>query len=326
MKHVLIFGGQAGSEGKGQVAYDIGRKIGVKKVVTVNPPNAGHTVYPQNYSTTKFVFRQLPTAALCETAELVHIGRGALIIPALLTDELEVLFREKPNIKVEIHRDALVIEHRDKLAEMDGGFNIGSTRKGVGACLARSIGPERDTILRMGDLPEFKSFMVDSTKSITTNWTTAADPTILEGSQGWALDRLASPYKPYTTSNGVTPDALCWRAGIPSTFFQRRVAVVRTRPIRVHGNSGPLGGEETTWDAVGAVPEITTVTKKERRVFEWSHEDYVKMCRDCNPTDLAMTFLDYLTTPSRELMLKTYWPTYQRWGPRSKDHEFAGVW
>jgi len=45
--------------------------------------------------------------------------------------------------------------------------------------------------------------------------------------------------------------------------------VYRTYPIRVAGNSGPLIGE-TTWEALGLDPELTTVTRKVRRVGTWN--------------------------------------------------------
>jgi hypothetical protein len=47
--------------------------------------------------------------------------------------------------------------------------------------------------------------------------------------------------------------------------------VFRTRPIRVAGNSGPLHGE-TSWDKIGIEPEITTVTKRQRRVGTWDQQ------------------------------------------------------
>jgi adenylosuccinate synthase len=43
---------------------------------------------------------------------------------------------------------------------------------------------------------------------------------------------------------------------------------MRTRPIRVAGNSGPLRGE-TSWSELGLPDEHTTVTGKVRRVGVW---------------------------------------------------------
>jgi adenylosuccinate synthase len=66
----------------------------------------------------------------------------------------------------------------------------------------------------------------------------------------------------------------------------------------VHGNSGPLP-KEITWEQLSnrlgkEVVEKTTVTKKVRRIAEWSDDVIEKAITLNAPTHLAITFLDYI--------------------------------
>lgn len=76
------------------------------------------------------------------------------------------------------------------------------------------------------------------------------------------------------------------------------VMVVRTMPIRVAGNSGPLK-DEVTWEEVQQmvgrpVKETTTVTNLTRRIGRWD-EDLVRRAAMVNrPTHTVVTFLDYM--------------------------------
>lgn len=74
--------------------------------------------------------------------------------------------------------------------------------------------------------------------------------------------------------------------------------VVRTFPIRVAGNSGPLR-DEVDWkyisDRLGRdTLERTTVTKKVRRIGLWDDDLFLKSVQLNAPTQLALTFADYL--------------------------------
>ena len=57
---------------------------------------------------------------------------------------------------------------------------------------------------------------------------------------------------------------------------------------------------EITWDKLserlgkGIEPEHTTVTKKIRRIAEWDRELFANSCILNNPTELALTFADYV--------------------------------
>jgi adenylosuccinate synthase len=75
--------------------------------------------------------------------------------------------------------------------------------------------------------------------------------------------------------------------------------VCRTYPIRVAGNSGPMKNE-ISWDELnrrtggGIKSERTTVTKKIRRIAEWDDELFIQSCILNCPTEIALTFVDYI--------------------------------
>jgi adenylosuccinate synthase len=76
--------------------------------------------------------------------------------------------------------------------------------------------------------------------------------------------------------------------------------VERTYFIRVGGNSGPLANE-ISWDRLQEItdgyvktPEITTVTKKVRRIARMDFELLERAILQTRPTSIALTFLDYV--------------------------------
>jgi adenylosuccinate synthase len=83
-----------------------------------------------------------------------------------------------------------------------------------------------------------------------------------------------------------------WQANIDNF---RIYLATRPNPIRVAGNSGPLHGE-TTWENLGLPVELTTVTKKPRRVGSWD-PDLIRAAVTANggaPTvRLAVTMFDH---------------------------------
>ncbi|MGA2928772.1 MAG: adenylosuccinate synthetase [Solirubrobacteraceae bacterium] len=96
-------------------------------------------------------------------------------------------------------------------------------------------------------------------------------------------------------------------AGIAPARVRKVVVVVRTYPIRVGGASGPMT-TELTWEEIErrsgliglANKEHTSKTNKLRRVGEpeW---DLLRRAAVLNaPTDIALTFADYLSAKNGE--------------------------
>jgi adenylosuccinate synthase len=129
---------------------------------------------------------------------------------------------------------------------------------------------------------------------------------LLEGTQGTGLSLYHGKY-PYVTSRDTTVGGLLSEAGIAPNRVRKIVMVCRSFPIRVqnpaNGNSGPLS-KEISWAQIAARSGIseaelrrnerTSTTNRKRRVgeFEW---DLLRKASSLNgPTDIALTFADYL--------------------------------
>lgn len=178
------------------------------------------------------------------------------------------------------------------------------------------------------DYPELKEFIGDTVKLINTmiDNNTAV---MLEGTQG-AMLSLHHSYWPKCTSRDTNASQWCTDAGVSPLCVRDVYGVTRTFPIRVAGNSGPLSGTEITWEEVTEhatgqpivemkktldvlkdkdeveylkllatykeflIEEVTTATKRRRRVFLFGEDDFKKAMMINRPTNLMLTFVDYL--------------------------------
>lgn len=329
MGHVVaLVGGQYGSEGKGAIAAHMADLFGVH--VRVGGPNAGHTYrIPDTLVQTKlernppdvenpqllwaapeyFVSQQLPVGWINPEATLV-IGRGAVVDVAQLAAEVERASAYDPSVarRLLIDQGAWPII---KAADDEGGVNgelhqlIGSTGKGVGQSRMARLSRRRDINVTRDIVDHVRAFSTLDPATIcdTRPWLQAiaddADMAILlEGTQGSALSLTHGPW-PYVTSEDTNAAGLLVATGLPPGALSFTVLVVRTFPIRVAGNSGPLP-LETSWEALSEATggyikaERTTVTKKVRRVAHY-HPQVVREAVALNsPCVIALTFADYL--------------------------------
>lgn len=76
-------------------------------------------------------------------------------------------------------------------------------------------------------------------------------------------------------------------------MYQIIVMVLRTYPIR--SCNGPLG-QEISWEEVKGKcqPEMSTVTKRIRRIGLFDYDKAKKAVRLCRPDYIALTFVDYI--------------------------------
>jgi adenylosuccinate synthase len=294
-KASFIVGGQWGSEGKGAAAawtayflQTIGRRF---DIVTTNAgAQAGHTSV---HNGRKRVVYHLPTAALISRSPVVYLNAGSVI-------DVDVLLHEMSEHSdmlhdVFIHPNAAIITEECKVAEQDPNSQqtqIASTRKGVGQAVARKA-------LRSGlvakQVPELRKFI----RRLDLGDRLAAGLAVLvEVPQGIGLS-LNGKFYPHCTSRDCTVMQAASDAGIPPRFVGPIMLVLRTFPIRV-GNIGDnsSGGcyhdqQELTWEAIGVEPEITTVTKRVRRVFSWSQAQVLEAMSMTWPDIVFLSFCDY---------------------------------
>lgn len=324
----VIYGANWGSEGKGSIAaYLAKRELSAGNMmiaIRVGGPNAGHTFKTSKGETQ--VTQTVPVAAFCSTQPgnnvVPVIGPAAVIDPTNLAKELRDLLDHgwTGNIIIDVSATVIQESHRQREAELKGA--IGSTGKGVGAATADkvmrsampfykwlewqriaeepAVGIDPEDVKLILDIavfantPQFLIKLLEEENHCTVQ---------IEGTQGYGLSLNTSGYYPYATSRDCGPDDLMGQCGISSrsgVFDKTEIwAVMRTYPIRVAGNSGPMG-EELSWEDMGRItngyakPEITTVTKKTRRVAALDWDMMREQFRRIQPTNLAVTFMDYV--------------------------------
>lgn len=295
MPLTVVVGGQYGSEGKGKlVSYLAATSRGGVAAVRSGGSNAGHTAVANGRV---LKLRQLPSGAATETCAL-YLSAGMLIdLPVLLreVDECEV-----PARRLHIDRNAVLIapEDRDRESKSQLGCRIGSTLTGTGAATARKVLREPGVVLA-SSVGELAPYLCDVSYELNRRLD-SGDDVIVEGSQGFGLSLHHSGQFPFATSRDTTSAGFLSEVGLSPRLVDEIYLVLRTYPIRVAGNSGPLKGE-IGWDVVqsragypGAIAEYTTVTGKLRRVGEFDWE-LARRAVDVNrPTGIAVHGVDYL--------------------------------
>lgn len=298
----VLVGGQYGSEGKGQVSAYLAQEYGL--LVRVGGPNAGHKVYevPDPYT-----FHLLPSGTRVSTAD-VAIGPGAVLsIPTL---QREIADCGLTPTRLFIDPNAMIIDPSDILREEERLRGpIGSTAQGVGVATARKVmrTAADPPVVLAGQVNELRPFVRD-TREVLERAFARGQRVFLEGTQGTGLSLHHGSY-PFVTSRDTTVSGCLAEAGIAPGRVRKIVMVCRTYPIRVAGESGPLANE-LTWDEVAArsgIPieelnrnEKTSTTKRARRVAEFDWALLRRAVSLNGPTDIALTFADYLDIKNRD--------------------------
>lgn len=289
MSVTVIVGGQYGSEGKGKIAAYLASQFAMS--IRTGGPNAGHKFI---HAGAVYQLQTLPCALINPYCQLA-VGAGGVIDLDILLREIEV-FGIGPG-RLVIDPQASVI-HTDYIAqEVALVRSIGSTGKGVGIAVAEKISRSGKAILAR-DVPKLSSYLGD-VALLARNICKQGKNVLLEGAQGFGLSLHHGQY-PYVTSRDTTAASICGEAGIGVRDVEDVVLVVRTYPIRVGGNSGPLL-DEIDWDFVtrasgSATPiiEYTTVTKRVRRVGRFDLNQVVRAAFINSATQIALTFADYI--------------------------------
>lgn len=310
-----IVGGQFGSEAKGLAAGLVAEHCSPRwrsdVICTTNAgAQAGHTTVMENGN--KFVCYHLPTVGVLQPETLIYLNPGSIIDVDLLISEVKLVSKatgedtSKLISRIRIHPNAAVISNAHKVVESTGTRDIGSTQKGVGAALSDKVMRKVDSV---------------ASKSHKLNFTFRVDPinlashmahggiVVIEIPQGTGLSLNNGPFFPKCTSRD------CWvgqglaDAGIHPHFHNYTLMVQRTLPIRVGhiydeagnkvGDSGPFysDSKELNWssDLPGIQPEITTVTKRQRRIATFSYKQYYDALTLNRPSYILNTFCNYMT-------------------------------
>jgi adenylosuccinate synthase len=297
----VVVGGQFGSEGKGKVAFKLASERDAAAVVRVGGTNSGHTAVDEQGRVR--ALRQLPVSVLASNP-IAILPPGALIDPQIFIQEVELLGLSPKRVAVSPF--ASIISPADKEAERSSGLvgQIGSTGSGTGAALIRRISRQESTMLA-SDYVELKPFLQD-TSSLMRRFLTKGRWIIIEGSQGFGLSLLHGGNYPHATSRDTTAATFVGEAGLSPIDVKEVALVLRAHPIRVAGNSGPLE-HETNWKRIAeeaGLPsdyhELTTATRKVRRVGLFEPEVVRRAIEVNQPTRLVLNHFDYVDPAVRE--------------------------
>lgn len=326
-KVTVVLDSQAGSCGKGKFIGYLAQKDDVSFAINNFMSNAGHTYEDDKYG--RVMTQHLPTSMVNPDTQL-YIGPGAAITPSILFDEI-IHYRDIiGDREIVINPRAMVIklEHAEKEKQI---IRSGSTFKGCGAACADKVMRVPGTQLfgewyRYEDWSEVVGQKMDrdSVNFILShvrvedgmfdlnNAIDCGESIMIEGSQGCDLDINYGLSYPNTTSRQCHAGQLVADCGISPRLVTDIVMIMRPYPIRISNktnigidiSSGDYdGSQELTWDEIkkrcGAPEgvdfgEMTTVTKKMRRVFEmnWDRLEYVTLLN--RPTCIALNFVQYL--------------------------------
>jgi adenylosuccinate synthase len=304
----VLVGGQYGSEGKGQIASYLAPEYDV--LVRVGGPNAGHRVYED---LVPYTFHQLPSGTRVAPQARVVLGPGTTLSLTVLHQEISDC-RLEPG-RLFIDPQALLIEPSDVTFEEESlRKQIASTARGVGAATARKVlRTAAQPIVRLAKDIEGLGPFLRPTREVLEDTYARGGRVFVEGTQGAGLSLHHGDY-PYVTSRDTTASGCLAEAGIAPGRVRKTLLVCRTYPIRVqnpdggNGTSGPMVGE-LSWDDIARrsglpldelrTQERTSTTNRQRRVSEF---DWVLLRKAASlnaPTDVVLTFVDYLAASNR---------------------------
>lgn len=247
---IVAVGLQFGSEAKGTVLGHLSNEIEDEHVVVrTGAINAGHTV---PYKGGFYAMQQLPVGWVNPKAQMI-VGRGAYIDFNVLMEErkrIQEATGVDPVSRILIDARAGVHKSAHMKAEEDNHLHekIGSTAHGCMEAIQDRMhredtyqlaGPYGSLIRGMedfayGDTVEYLNDAIDDGKTV-----------IIEGTQGAELDLIHGSY-PYVTSRSTGAAQWLVESGISPSLDVEVLGVIRTYPIRVAGNSGPMG-QEISW-------------------------------------------------------------------------------
>ncbi len=280
----LVMGGQFGSEGKGSVCSWLSKHNNYDLIIRLSSPNSGHTFY---HFGEKYIMKHLPSTWKSQDSP-IYLPSGSVINMGILEHEIFLLRNQNYISPICLSPAATLIDQEDIGDKTNE--KIGTTYQGVGKARAKRCERRARTALytSLVDLEDIPKILENPNARI-----------LIESSQGFGLS-LHYKFYPFCTSTNITPYQILQDSDIPFGKHNVNVwVVIRTYPIRIAGNSGPLKSEITWKDLRKALgnhikDEYTSVTKKIRRVGEFDSEQVKEMLTICNPSKLVLTFVDYL--------------------------------
>lgn len=242
----IVQGGQWGSEAKGAITGYLCQTEAVDTCIRTGAVNAGHTVM---WEGKPVKMQQLPVGWVNPNTQMV-IGAGAMVHPEILRRECDlvsqltdtnILERLVIDPNAGVHRE----EHTARSTASGRHHSMGATGKGCSEAIVDKIKGRGAGYKTFGYIDEASQYtMRDTAAHLNAEYDRGAK-LLIEATQGTLLDLHTGPY-PYVTHKSALPGAWMAECGLSPALPTDIVMVVRTYPIRVAGNSGPMP-EETSW-------------------------------------------------------------------------------
>ena len=287
----IIYGGQYGSEAKRLFIEYYVNKYHPDAIVSNFGPNSGGFVSDgSKWATFPMDFN------------------GKIMLSAGSIINIDCMKKEEEQLtggKVFVHQGACIV-NESAIKEEEKQVRIGSTMTGTMEAVVEKMRRDPNSNIIARDI--LKEYAIDNKKWF--NELKSCDRILLVVPQGHSLSINFGQY-PYCTSRNTSPQQGLADAGIPIQWVDRIIGIFRTFPIRVsnrfdeEGNmigwSGPCykDQEEITWEDIGVPPEMTSVSKKVRRVFTFSYDQYIESCQMNGCTDVFLNFINYLSNTQR---------------------------
>ena len=288
-----------GSSGKGKNCAWMGH-LGPDLVCSSFGPNAGHTFISDEGK--KVVNITIPSSANTTDCPILVMADSVIILEDFLKEI------EPYGDRVKVHPRVAIVSKEDSNNAKKTGHHLAGTMKGTGHAIARKILRIEGTKLARDILP---SHMIADTCEMVQDACFSGKKVLFEMSQGFDLSVNHGHDYPYLTSRDVTAGSILNSAGVAPKYMGQLCGNLRTFPIRVGNIDGGFSGphypdqQEMTWqevtDHMGSsdlVQEITTVTKRVRRVFSFSFMQLEKFIRYNSPDWLFLNFAQYLDIKS----------------------------
>ena len=243
MPLTVIVGGQFGSEGKGKITSHLAFRDNVDVVVRCGGPNSGHTV---DVNGQRYELRSLPAGFINPGTRLL-LAAGCLINPEILLTEIKSTGIDPGRVGVDRNAGIISLSAVEEEGKLHLRERLGSTQSGTGVGVANRV--LRSPHFKLAkDMPELQEYLTDVSGEVNATLDKGGK-VLVEGTQGFGLSVYHSPHYPYATSRDTTAAGFLSEVGVSPRLVTDIIMAVRTYPIRVAGNSGPLPNE-STWEEV----------------------------------------------------------------------------
>jgi adenylosuccinate synthase len=310
----VLLDAQWGSSGKAKFALWLAERYGVTFASCSNGPNSGHTAVRKGE---RYVFKCLPAASLSPTVRTAYLT-GASIF------DVEQFKRETSWTRADVlvHERAAVLEERHREQERTSASltAIASTQQGTAAAAIEKMlrDPQVTAAAHWHKLGRARVGIAAECRAALLGALDRGEVALHEVAQGYALSIDHGSHFPHCTSRNCTSARALDDLGVSPWLLGDVYLNVRPYPIRVGNlvNKGEVIGysggfypdcRETTWETVGQLAgmpdeeirkleqtELTTVTKRLRRVCTFSRMGFVDACRTNGATKIFLNFASYL--------------------------------